>query len=69
MYFSGNLPLIVVGTFPASLSRGLGTTLKLSADNAPNFEEQDDSAINAAAERNKTTFFCILNKGLIVLLL
>jgi hypothetical protein len=46
MYFSGKTPFTVRGTLPASVSNGVGVTLKLSADKLPNLLEHDDSATN-----------------------
>jgi hypothetical protein len=52
MYFSGNLPSIVAGTLPATTSNGVGVTVKLSADNSPNFLH-DVNAATAAKDKIK----------------
>jgi hypothetical protein len=56
MYFSGKAPLIVAGTTPPVVSSGLGVTVKLSADKAPNLPEQAVRSNNDAAKRERISF-------------
>ena len=62
MYPSGNIPLMVADTLPPFDSSGFGTTLKLSAESAPNFPEHDVRSIIDAADNMKRCFFCIVIK-------
>jgi hypothetical protein len=60
MYFSGKEPLIVAATCPACDSRGLGVTVKLSAERAPSFPEHDVSTIAVADKTRIVDFFIFL---------
>ena len=62
MYFSGKLPLTTNVTLPPFDSRGFGTTLKLSADNAPNLEEHDVRANKDTADKDKIRFLRMLKR-------
>ena len=62
MYFSGNCPSIVAGTFPPRVSSGLGVTVKLSAESLPNLEhEVVNNKEHAVNERIRFLFINVIN--------
>jgi hypothetical protein len=63
IYFSGKWPLMVAGTVPVWVSRGLGVTVKLSAESGPSLEHEERS-IRDAADKRRKFFFCILKEVL-----
>jgi hypothetical protein len=54
---------MVAGTVPVWVSRGLGVTVKLSAESGPSLEHEERS-IRDAADKRRKFFFCILKEVL-----
>ncbi len=59
MYFSGKVPLMVLGHLSCLCLKRVQVTVKLSAESGPSFEH-DVSMSNDAADSIKKFFFCIV---------